>query len=171
MKAIKKVSYFVGVPILLLGALLYSFLSTEITHISFQSYEDAQPAIQAGWLPEWLPKSAYEISESHDIDSNISWTKFGFSTSESFREPFCISVDKQRIRFPDVRYVKRFPVFVREMHKELTVNSGLQFYDCSESQWERYLAINGNNNFAYSWAMPKYGAIPPENSTRKRGRD
>jgi hypothetical protein len=129
----------------------------EITRISFSSYDDAQPAIQAGWLPEWLPKSAYEISESHDIDSNISWTKFRFSTSERFREPFCTSVDKQRVRVPDVRYVKRFPVFVREMHKELTVNTNLQFYDCSEAQWERYLAINGKNNLAYSWAIPKAG--------------
>ena len=159
MKSIKKISYFVGMPVLLLGVLWYSFLRMEITRISFQSYKDAQPAIQAGWLPEWLPKSAYEISESHDIDSNISWTKFGFTTSERFQEPFCISVDKQRIHVPDVMYVKRFPVFVREMHKELTVNSGLQFYDCSESKWERYLAINWNSNLAYSWAMPKYGRV------------
>lgn len=157
---IKKVSFFVGVPVVLLLMLWYTLAFNEITSIAFSSYEAAKPSIQAGWLPEWLPKSAYEINESHDIDSNITWTKFRFSKTESFHAPFCSSIDKQRVRIPDDRYIKRFPVFVREMHKELTANTDLQFYDCSEPKWERYLAINDKNNLAYSWAIPRASGNP-----------
>lgn len=155
MSRIKKGSCFVGVPILLLVVLWYFLSRMEITSISFSSYDDAQSAIQAGWLPEWLPKSAYEINESHDIDSNISWTSFRFLKSEKFYEPFCSSVDKQQIHVPNVRYIKRFPVFVQDMHNELTTNTNLQFYNCNELQQERYLAINKKINLAYSWVIPK----------------
>jgi hypothetical protein len=153
----KKITCFLGVLLLLLAVSWYLLSSMEISDISFSSYADAQPAIQAGWLPKWLPKSAYEINESHDIDSNISWTRFRFLISEKFQESVCSSVDKRSVRFPDVRYINRFPVFVRDMYRDLTANTNLQFYDCSESHCERYLAISVNekNNLAYSWAIPK----------------
>lgn len=157
MNIVKKISCFVGILGPLLVVLWYLFSYTEISRISFSSYNDAKPAIQAGWLPKWLPKSAYEINESHDIDSNISWTKFRFSNSEPFYEPCCRSVDKRRVRLPDIRYIKRFPEFVRDIHNELSTNTNLQVYDCSEPQWERYLVINKEANIAYSWAVPKSG--------------
>jgi len=150
----KKVVYIVGILALLLVVLWYSFSIMEISHISLSSYVDAQPAIKAGWLPVWLPKSAYEISESHDIDSNISFTKFRFSARENIGESFCSAIDKKRLRVPEDRYIKRFPLFVSEIHEELLANNNLRFYCCSESQWVRYLAINEKENFAYSWTMP-----------------
>lgn len=153
--SIKKSTYFVGASVLLLVVVWYLLSRMEITCVSFPSYDDAQPAIEAGWLPKWLPRSAYDINESHDIDSNISWMSFHFSKSERFYEPFCSVVEKQRTRIPDVRYVKRFSIFVQEMHNELITNTNLQFYDCSEPQWERYLAINERENLAYSWIIPK----------------
>lgn len=153
----KKVIYIVGIIALLFVVLLYLFSSIEVSHISFSSYVEAQPSIKAGWLPAWLPKSAYDISESHDIDSNISWTKFRFSAKEKFWEPFCSAIDQKRLNVPEDRYVKRFPLFVRKIHKELVANNSLQFYYCSEAQWERYLAISEKENLAYSWTMPMDG--------------
>jgi hypothetical protein len=35
-------------------------------------------AIERGWIPEILPESAYDISETHDLDSNQLFGSFNY---------------------------------------------------------------------------------------------
>ena len=50
----------------------------------YQNYEEviADGAIQRGWIPEFLPVSAVNIFEKHNLDTNESILKFNFDTTE-----------------------------------------------------------------------------------------
>jgi hypothetical protein len=54
----------------------------------FATYADAKNAGALGrdkWLPEFLPVSAIEIREQHDIDTNALWVTFSFG--DAFHAP------------------------------------------------------------------------------------
>ena len=57
----------------------------------YATYDDAKldGAFERGWLPEWLPQSASEIHEAHDLDSN--------QRAFSFRLP-----DHVKFMFPEI---------------------------------------------------------------------
>jgi len=50
----------------------------------------ADGAIQRGWLPDSLPDSAFDIAESHDLDTNTGGGSFRFEArdADSFRAQF-----------------------------------------------------------------------------------
>jgi hypothetical protein len=51
---------------------------------SFSNYSEMQSSgiFEKGWLPSYLPKSATNIKESHDLDSNIVNATFVFNPSD-----------------------------------------------------------------------------------------
>lgn len=65
--------------ILPLGSgLLVAILACSDTHaMSYARYEDAvrDGAISRGWIPAFVPSSATNIREAHDIDTNRSWLR------------------------------------------------------------------------------------------------
>lgn len=134
---------------------VYCFLPRmEITSASFASYEHARPGIDAGWLPDWLPKSAHNVRESHDIDSNFTWLMFQFSASDPFFDSACDPINREDLRFPEDRYARRFPAFVQQLRRDVMENSELHLYRCDDSAWDRYLAIDQKSSAAYSWGWP-----------------
>lgn len=50
----------------------------------YQTFEAAVTAgaVSKGWVPAWLPKSANEIHEKHNLDTNQSMLAFRFNASE-----------------------------------------------------------------------------------------
>jgi hypothetical protein len=81
----------VAVTITLIFALLGVALSalrymdfTENPRSSFVSFAEMEAAgmIAAGWLPEFLPKSATHIEESHNIDTNRVWASFKYRVGD-----------------------------------------------------------------------------------------
>ena len=49
----------------------------------YASYEEAvgDGAIERGWIPEWLPQTAVDIHEKHDLDRNHSILMFDAGSS------------------------------------------------------------------------------------------
>jgi hypothetical protein len=47
----------------------------------------AARAVEAGWIPEWLPADATDIREVHDIDTNASELSFAVGGLSSLRLP------------------------------------------------------------------------------------
>lgn len=45
-----------------------------VLSVEYDSYSDAVAAgeIRRGWMPEWMPKTVYDIRETHDLDTNRS---------------------------------------------------------------------------------------------------
>lgn len=50
----------------------------------FATYADAKAAgmFSKGWLPSYLPRSAKNINEGHDLDTNEVWASFEFDVSD-----------------------------------------------------------------------------------------
>lgn len=56
----------------------------ESPEVYYQTFEAVvtDGAVSRGWVPAWLPKSANEIHEKHDLDTNQSLLAFRFNASE-----------------------------------------------------------------------------------------
>ncbi len=46
----------------------YLYNSSDITHKSYTSYDEIE--FEKGWIPRWIPKDSFDISETHNIDTN-----------------------------------------------------------------------------------------------------
>lgn len=64
---------------------LFAIAHFENPESSFATYEElkASGLIERGWIPEYLPKSATEIRESHDIDTNSGWASFQYEVGDT----------------------------------------------------------------------------------------
>lgn len=70
-------------PFLLIFALIgCSKFSADIQKSSYKNFEEAQVDIEHGWIPDILPKSATDIYEEHDLDSNIGYGEFKIPSDE-----------------------------------------------------------------------------------------
>lgn len=69
---------FIGIYFLL----THYFGDTQIN--KYDSLESVQKdtAIQRGWIPKILPASAYDIVETHDIDTNQNFGKFKYKEED-----------------------------------------------------------------------------------------
>lgn len=74
-----------GVVCIILGGLGYACHRLENTRSYFETYEDMKAAgmIDAGWIPDYIPRTATEIHETHDIDTNIVKMKFKYEASDT----------------------------------------------------------------------------------------
>jgi hypothetical protein len=73
---------FALVGVLATGAFLMAFVEEPRSH--FPTYADlaASELMAKGWLPEFLPKTVRDISESHSLDSNRVWATFKYNPSD-----------------------------------------------------------------------------------------
>jgi len=63
--------------------LFYFALSSYYSDVQINKYEDREVVlenqiIEKGWIPSILPKSAYEIRETHNIDDNTLFGSFNY---------------------------------------------------------------------------------------------
>ena len=70
--------FFVGV---------YFVLSNYFTNVEINKYDSIetakeQKAIEQGWIPKNLPTSAYDIAETHDLDTNVLVGKFSYKEKD-----------------------------------------------------------------------------------------
>ena len=66
---------------LLLAIAVYLMFSSFVTDVQINKYSDIQAvhdqkAMDRGWIPEILPDLAYEIVETHDLDTNRVFGEF-----------------------------------------------------------------------------------------------
>lgn len=63
--------------------------SSECYFSSFENIDQAREknAFTKGWLPHWLPESAVEIHEGHDLDTNAQAISFSLSGNAHFSLP------------------------------------------------------------------------------------
>ena len=86
---------------LLLAAAVGALLAgCERSQNSYPSWPDAERAgaVQRGWLPPWVPRSATQIDEAHDRDSNLQRLRFKLPPAELAG----LSGSLQRLRVRDL---------------------------------------------------------------------
>ena len=67
--------------------LFYFVLTNYYTDVQINKYKDIQvvkenQVIQKGWVPAILPESAYEITETHDLDTNTLFGSFYYKEQD-----------------------------------------------------------------------------------------
>jgi hypothetical protein len=64
--------------------LLFSFFFSDVQINKYSSIAAVkeQGAIDRGWVPSILPKSAYEITETHDLDKNELFGSFKYKDTD-----------------------------------------------------------------------------------------
>jgi hypothetical protein len=72
---------------LALGGSIYLLFSYFFSDIQINKYSDIeavkdQKAIKDGWIPSILPKSAYEIIETHDVDNHTLYGSFKYKEED-----------------------------------------------------------------------------------------
>ena len=74
----------ISIPLALIGVLLVSWQYFENPMSRFQTYEEmvASGLVERGWIPPYLPVSAFDIQERHNIDTNRVDMIFRFDPSD-----------------------------------------------------------------------------------------
>ena len=73
--------------ILVFFAAVYWMLTAYFSDVTINKYPDretvvANHAIEQGWIPALLPDSAYDIEETHDIDTNQLFGRFSYKPAD-----------------------------------------------------------------------------------------
>lgn len=125
----------------------------------YAAYADAvnDGAIEHGWIPPIVSASAFNISESHNLDSNAVWIHFEFDKAD--RENM-ISQSRS-IQMKEVRFPHRFATRLREWWpKDLLrpSSSAQDKYDLyrfdyarGQMQMHGYLAVSVSVPEAWYW--------------------
>jgi hypothetical protein len=84
------------------------------------SYADLSTATEAGaidrgWIPEWLPRTAKAIDEVHDLDTNRRLLAFSFEKLETDKfTRACSPVFRERVVLPGWTPVRWWPADLRQ---------------------------------------------------------
>ena len=66
---------------------VYFLLTKYFPNIEINKYDSIasvkeKKAMEGGWIPKNLPLSAYDIAETHDLDSNVQVGKFSYKEKD-----------------------------------------------------------------------------------------
>ena len=138
--------------------ILYVMAASETKTSQYISYNEAKKANAIGegkWLPSWLPDDSFEISETHNIDTNETWLRFRFVKPMEGLGKWCKAITKTDVRFPpNGDIAKRSDV--REAIEWMRSDVPVEFYVCNDlANRCRFLVLNSAHHIAYSWMLSK----------------
>lgn len=126
-----KVKIAVGLSVALLTA------ACERMETAESVYPDARAAISAGaiqrgWIPAFLPPSAKEISEKHNLDTNEVWLRFSMEPGErSSIEKSCRRIQPPEAVFPRKGGGDWWPEVLTEEQRSARLQTGkYMLYRC-----------------------------------------
>jgi len=127
----------------------------EIQAATYPTYADAVAAgaQRRGWLPSFVPATATDIREAHDIDTNTQWLRFrvpvGDTSVGNGAERISISVAAGRAPKPP----RAMGDWLPELRSPPTITrrSGIQAYRHSGQRGARCVAVIPRDGLAYAW--------------------
>jgi hypothetical protein len=110
----------------------------------YSTYQDAKQdgAVTRGWIPSFVPTSAFQIHEKHDLDSNAHWLKFRFPPADGKAiVARATKLDRGQSRSPRSR--------PNASWWQVEGNSRLEIYQLPVDGG--YLAVDWTQSEAYYW--------------------
>lgn len=150
---VKVISYALLVAAIVIAAIL-GLYKNEVSSTSYASYDEAMSKGAIGiykWLPSIIPKSAYEINESHDVDSNEVWFALRFDDQFGLLPDSCFRANRDSIVIRSPRGWDRFPDFVRKARSDV-IKESVHLYRCHGESYQFFLAIDEADNRAIGWS-------------------
>jgi hypothetical protein len=127
---------FLSASLLFMIGLAACFLS-ETIESTYENIDEAVTAgaVERGWVPEWLPDTAVNLHEKHDLDSNASILRFSLSLTD-----FAIPLDCQETTVPPSATITAdwWPADLHRTRRAFTCADG-------------YLATDEENGYVYLW--------------------
>jgi len=116
----------------------------------FANYDevDADEPIHRGWMPPIFPKSAFQIHEKHNFDSNETLWAFRFDNgfNQTLKEQCEQVTDAKTIQWPFIN-TNWWP---NDLRGSASVHPYI-FYKCQEHTFNSYFAITATSKEAYFW--------------------
>ena len=138
-------------------ALVLTF-SCDLLEVQEKSYASRDAvvhdgAIYRGWIPSWIPASARNIRERHNLDTNASELAFEYEVFDMEQlEPVCRPIDTSVLAFPRNPSSSWWPSELRELSAMI---KRFSFFICSDdviaSRLTAYLAIDRQQKSGYFW--------------------
>lgn len=117
------------------------------------SYLDYEHASKEGvippdtWLPHFLPKSAKQIQERHNNDTNETWVSFFFDEADiSYMTNACIGVKYHDVKFPRKDRSSEIDWWINDTTKDDRLR--IKYFQCDANS---FLIINEKEHIAYFW--------------------
>jgi hypothetical protein len=118
-------------------------------------------AIIKGWLPMFLPHSATNIAERHDIDTNEIWVQFYFSKDDlSFLLRSCEKIESTKVIYPRLNVTQAIDWWPSNLRGSLNNSDHIyKFYRCSQDtasplgsvKKPAFLALDSDSAVAWYW--------------------
>lgn len=110
-------------------------------HFASLTETEAKDTMNRGWIPSWLPQTATDIFETHNIDSNAIMLRFSFPAhNDLVLPPTCKKTSVNALPLP--------PFKRTWWPDDLTTSSTYLFFECvADGYW--YLAVDQRSNKAY----------------------
>ena len=108
-------------------------------------------AIQRGWIPHWIPPSATDIAEVHNVDTNYRLLAFSYDSyaTDTFLKA-CSPLDPKNVTLPIWAPVKWWP---EELRHGSVAPGHLKLFSCGDTDRE-FLAIDEKAKRAFGWQTP-----------------
>jgi hypothetical protein len=81
--ALAVLAIFAAIGVLAVGVFALAFLDRSAQSFDTYAELEASGLIERGWVSPYLPRSARDIDESHDIDTNVAWVSFEYSPGDT----------------------------------------------------------------------------------------
>lgn len=121
-----------------------AFFAPQVTR--FDTYQQAVDSglISKGWIPDFLPKDAFNIIEQHDLDTSEVVVEF------SFRQPFIGSTLNSftAIPLPDRSQYERD---AKKIGWNFKTGPGVNYFLAMNAAGNAVLAVNSADNKALYW--------------------
>jgi len=107
-------------------------------------------AIGRGWIPAWIPESARDIREVHNVDTNVSQLAFAYGVFDaSDVSPGCAPAVPATVILPRTSMTNWWPKALRRSSPEL---DRFSLFECREEREPHaYLAVDAKDSKAYFW--------------------
>jgi hypothetical protein len=107
-------------------------------------------AITRGWIPEWIPASATNVREVHDLDTNRSQLAFAYTEFDTATlEPGCRFEAQGQITFARTALRSWWPP---ELTAASVETKRFSLFACAKDREPHaFLAIDPANRTAYFW--------------------
>lgn len=129
-----------------LGALLSGCVDT-LSEVSFATAREARDAgyVDKGWIPSWLPDSATDIREAHDLDTSVSLLAFSVP-------------DARALVLPDtcrpVEFAQTYPALLRRSWwpDDESLRSSYAFFRCTADATQyRFVGVSLQQTRVLHW--------------------
>jgi len=139
------------------------WLETRESFYTNYSQAVSDGAIMKGWLPMFIPHSATDIAERHDIDTNEIWVRFHFSKDDlsSLLGP-CEEIQSTDVAFPRSNVTQAISWWPSNLRGPLNNSDhNYKFYRCFQEtkspqgavKKPAFLAVDSDSALAWYWLL------------------